>query len=178
MYNVLHSVLQRPPLRFSLEMALAISSAMSYLHSIGIQHRDLTSHNILLDEHGTPKISDFGLSRESAVASPGKLTLGAVCHPRWRPPEITTASLNVTEKCDVYSFTLVLWELLTGLVPFAELSGNEAAHQAAINGLRPLLPPDIDSRLRSLISRSWDGDQNNRPSFSDISAVLRAVIHS
>lgn len=169
---------------------------MSYLHRIGIQHRDLTSNNILL--HGVEaqvtacplhngriplvKISDFGLSRgplpSESQLPPGssKLVIGGICHPRWRPPEITLNSAVISNKCDVYSFALVLWELVTGEIPFRDLSNIDAANNAAMYGLRPTIPRTLPPAVRRLIESCWHHDQSCRPGFEEIAFTLQRIL--
>ncbi len=71
------------------------------------------------------KISDFGLSREKKQEGSMTMTLGGICNPRWRPPEITKNLAHYSEKVDVYSFALIVWEMLTGEIPYANLDGPQ-----------------------------------------------------
>eukprot|EP01105_Mastigella_eilhardi_P024933 TRINITY_DN6629_c0_g1_i1.p1 TRINITY_DN6629_c0_g1~~TRINITY_DN6629_c0_g1_i1.p1 ORF type:complete len:431 (-),score=112.34 TRINITY_DN6629_c0_g1_i1:504-1796(-) len=168
------------PLGFVLRFSSVIAEAMAYLHSIGIQHRDLSSHNVLLDgERTTVKISDFGLSRAPDAHQQGdgtgaRLALGGICHPRWRPPEITQNSQQITEKCDVFSFSYILWELLSGEEPFAGLSGAEAAEETAA-GIRPVIPKGTHPQLRSLLNWCWSADPSSRPTFFTIRTILKEL---
>lgn len=141
LYDLLHKQGERLSTALVTKMATDLAVGLLHLHSLSILHRDLTSLNILLDDMGNVKISDFGLSREKQQEGSMTMTLGGICNPRWRPPEITKNLGHYSEKVDVYSFALVVWEMLTGEVPFANLDGPQAAAQVAYTNLRPVIPP-------------------------------------
>eukprot|EP01133_Synstelium_polycarpum_P014500 gene14500-17114_t len=178
LYNVLHNP-NLPRVKYSfplvLKMATDIALGLMHLHSINIVHRDLTSQNILLDELGNLKISDFGLSREKPKDGSATMTNGGICNPRWRPPEITKNLGHYSEKMDVYCFSLVVWELLTGEIPFAELDGSQASAQVAYAGLRPIVPDTCDHDFRDLLIQCWDSEASNRPVFTDVVAKLKDI---
>jgi serine/threonine protein kinase len=106
-----------PPLPFDLKMKIGVQTAngMRYLHGSGIIHGDLKSANILLDDKWNAKISDFGLSHivnqnivNHTNASSGHTALSAY----WTAPEVLINPGAVSPESDVYSFAIVLWELL------------------------------------------------------------------
>ena len=102
-------------------IALGIAHGMQRLHELKIIHRDLKSLNILLDKHMVPKIADFGLSR----FSDGEETYmtSKVGTYQWMAPELFEAG-QYDEKVDVYSYAVILWELLTGRQPFRRRSSS------------------------------------------------------
>eukprot|EP01113_Clastostelium_recurvatum_P027067 TRINITY_DN3259_c0_g1_i3.p1 TRINITY_DN3259_c0_g1~~TRINITY_DN3259_c0_g1_i3.p1 ORF type:complete len:1121 (-),score=263.78 TRINITY_DN3259_c0_g1_i3:24-3272(-) len=177
LYDLLHKQKARFSFPIFMKMAVDLSLGMCHLHSLGIVHRDLTSMNVLLDEVGNLKISDLGLSREkqNSEGSATTMTLGGICNPRWRPPEITKNTGGYNEKVDVYCYGLVLWEMLTGEIPFAGLDGSQAAAQVAYTGLRPPLPEDLDAAIGDLIVACWDAEPANRPHFQYILERLQEI---
>jgi len=144
---------------------------MKHLHSLNILHRDLTSKNILLDEYQNLKISDFGLSREVEV----EMTLAGICNPRWRPPEITKGVTTYDGKIDVYCFGLVIFEMVTGKIPFEKLDSVTAAAKAAYEGQRPFIPIECPIPVKDLICRCWAQEPEARPSFTDILDQLEVI---
>jgi len=179
LYSILHSSNNPTKVKYSfplvLKMATDIALGFSHLHSMNIVHRDLTSQNILLDEFGNVKISDFGLSREKPTDGTMAMTNGGICNPRWRPPEITKNMGHYDEKVDVYCFSLVVWEILTGEIPYSELDGSQASAQVAYCGLRPNLPDTCDPELKLLLQQCWESEPSDRPDFSNIVARLKEI---
>ncbi|XP_057988493.1 serine/threonine/tyrosine-protein kinase HT1-like isoform X2 [Hevea brasiliensis] len=114
-----HSV----PLNLVLKLGLDIARGMQYLHSQGVLHRDLKSENLLLGEDMCVKVADFGISCLESQCGSAKGFMGTY---RWMAPEMIKEKHH-TKKVDVYSFGIVLWELLTALTPFDNMTPEQAA---------------------------------------------------
>ncbi|XVF15716.1 hypothetical protein REPUB_Repub09cG0179700 [Reevesia pubescens] len=171
---------KRLELKLSISLALDISRAMEYLHANGIIHRDLKPSNILLTEDKMHiKLADFGLAREEVMDG---MTCEAGTY-RWMAPELYSrdplpigAKKHYDHKVDVYSFSIVLWELLTNKAPFKGRDNVTVAYAAA-NNERPSvesLPGDIVSLLQSC----WAEDPKIRPEFKEISGTLTNFLHN
>ncbi|CAI5534163.1 unnamed protein product [Closterium sp. Naga37s-1] len=157
----------------AVNVARDVAQAMAFLHKNGMIHRDLKSANILLDKEGHAVVGDFGVARLKGER--GEMTKEVGTY-RWMAPEaFGTSPWPVTHKADVYSFGIVLWEVLTGGVPFADYSPLQAAVAVALNGARPTIPESLPESLRSLIQRCWDKTPKERPEFSEILTELDRI---
>jgi len=148
---------------------------MTYLHSKKIIHRDLKSANILMDEHNVPKISDFGLARIKTT-SISIMTVG-VGTPLWMAPEIMRGD-QYNEKSDVYSFALVLWEMISNQLPYIDLNQMSLLMKVGLQGVRPTLPepnPQHPIQLIELIKLCWKQEADQRLSFYEILQKFREM---
>lgn len=112
------------PLKTIATMALDVARGMEYLHSQGVVHRDLKSENLVLTEDLHVKLTDFGVGCLESQCDLLKADTGTY---RWMAPEMINHK-HTSKKVDVYSFGIVLWELVTGLVPFEEMTPVQAAY--------------------------------------------------
>ncbi|TDH73402.1 uncharacterized protein CCR75_002409 [Bremia lactucae] len=153
-----------------------IAMGMNYLHLCSIMHRDLKSGNVLIDSHGTAKISDFGLSCALEIGSSSDLTAETGTY-RWMAPEVIRHE-SYSNKADVYSFGIVLWELLTRDQPFRGLTPIQAAFAVARQQMRPALPRQTPKKIGELIEHCWHHDPARRPDFGAILEALPLVKNS
>lgn len=158
--------------------------AMDYLHNFNPQiiHRDLKSLNLLLSGpvHSSTdiplvKVSDFGLSRmcDEAGDGPDGWKTQQIGTYHWMAPEVY-CSTNYDAKIDVYSYAMILFEILCREIPFSELEPLEIG-ECMIRGARPDLdcvPPNCPPTLKELMITCWDTLPANRPTFSEILALL------
>ncbi|KAF3447972.1 hypothetical protein FNV43_RR08679 [Rhamnella rubrinervis] len=168
-------------LHVAIKYAIDIARAMECLHANGIIHRDLKPDNLLLTANQkSVKLADFGLAREETVTEMMTAETGTY---RWMAPELySTVTLRQGEKkhynnkVDVYSFGIVLWELLTNRMPFEGMSNLQAAYAAAFKQERPSLPEDISPDLAFIIQSCWVEDPNLRPTFDQIVRMLNSFL--
>ncbi|WOL09741.1 hypothetical protein Cni_G18494 [Canna indica] len=163
--------------RKRLIIAMDAAFGMEYLHSKNIVHFDLKCDNLLvnLKDQSRPicKVGDFGLSkikRNTLVSGGVRGTLP------WMAPELLNGSSNkVSEKVDVFSFGIVMWEILTGEEPYANMHYGAIIGGIVNNTLRPPVPANCDPEWRRLMEQCWAPDPVKRPCFSQIAGRLRAM---
>jgi len=177
--TMLHDKKAHLPLVLRMQMARDAAKGMTWLHSSNpvFIHRDLKTSNLLVAEDYTIKLCDFGLSQ---IKQRGENLLdgieGAKGTPLWMAPEVM-AGEQFNEKADVYSFGIVLWEILTREEPFTQFENYEEFRDAICNKhVRPPIPPDCHPGLKQLIEACWHPDPAKRPAFPAIVAALEYII--
>ncbi|XP_061372205.1 uncharacterized protein LOC133314701 [Gastrolobium bilobum] len=163
--------------RKKLIIAMDAAFGMEYLHSKNIVHFDLKCDNLLVNlrdpQRPICKVGDFGLSRikrNTLVSGGVRGTLP------WMAPELLNGSSNrVSEKVDVFSFGISMWELLTGEEPYADMHCGAIIGGIVKNTLRPPVPERCDPEWRKLMEECWSPDPERRPSFTEITDRLRSM---
>ncbi|XP_028996637.1 mitogen-activated protein kinase kinase kinase 7 isoform X2 [Betta splendens] len=173
LYNVLHGVEPLPYYTASHAMSwcLQCSQGVAYLHSMkpkALIHRDLKPPNLLLVAGGTVlKICDFGTACDIQTHMTNNKGSAA-----WMAPEVFEGS-NYSEKCDVFSWGIILWEVITRRKPFDEIGGPAFRIMWAVhNGTRPPLIKYLPKPIESLMTRCWSKDPSQRPSMEEIVKIM------
>ncbi|KAK9075065.1 hypothetical protein SSX86_003384 [Deinandra increscens subsp. villosa] len=168
LYDFLHNQSSHVDVPTLLRIAIHISKGMNYLHENNIIHRDLKSANLLMDENGIVKISDFGVAR---VQNKSGIMTAETGTYRWMAPEVIEHR-PYNHKADVFSFGIVMWELLAQKLPYANLTPLQAAIGVVQKGLRPIIPKRTHPEIVGLLERCWQQDPSLRPEFSEIITIL------
>ncbi|XP_065586306.1 mitogen-activated protein kinase kinase kinase 21 isoform X2 [Cyrtonyx montezumae] len=172
---------RRIPPHVLVNWAVQIARGMLYLHDqaiVPILHRDLKSSNILLLEkmerddicNKTLKITDFGLAREWHRTT----KMSAAGTYAWMAPEVIKSSL-FSKGSDIWSYGVLLWELLTGEVPYRGIDGLAVAYGVAVNKLTLPIPSTCPEPFAKLMKECWEQDPHVRPSFAIILEQLTAI---
>ena len=152
-----------------------IAMGMAYLYSKGVEHRDLKALNVLLDGARRCKVTDFGLSKSESLATAAtQATAGgdAKGTPAYMAPELLDSN-TFTEETDLYAYALVIWEVLTGDIPWRGLNPVQVAMQILTKQARPAVPEGAPADLIALMQRCWAHEPDARPTFAAIKTELR-----
>uniref|UniRef100_A0A1B6E331 Mitogen-activated protein kinase kinase kinase dlk-1 n=1 Tax=Clastoptera arizonana TaxID=38151 RepID=A0A1B6E331_9HEMI len=163
LYNLLKDGEEIPPQRL-VTWAKQIAAGMQYLHSNKIIHRDLKSPNVLIGRKEVVKISDFGTSRQWNDVSTKMSFAGTVA---WMAPEIIRNE-PCSEKVDIWSYGVVLWELLTCETPYKDVDSSAIIWGVGSNSLHLPIPSSCPDGFRLLVKQCWSAKPRNRPSFKHI----------
>ncbi|KAL5726729.1 hypothetical protein ACHQM5_009743 [Ranunculus cassubicifolius] len=174
LYRLIHRPNSQIDERRRLRMALDVARGMNYLHNCTpvIVHRDLKSPNLLVDKNWIVKVCDFGLSRmKHNTFLSSRSTAGTA---EWMAPEVLRNEPS-DEKCDVYSFGVILWELLTLQQPWGGMNPMQVVGAVGFQHRRLDVPDDLDPIISDIIIRCWQTDPRLRPSFTEIMAALKPL---
>ncbi|KAG2491831.1 hypothetical protein HYH03_009788 [Edaphochlamys debaryana] len=168
---------------------LEVALALRYLHSRRLVHCDVKAGNVLLksstrDPRGwTCKLSDFGCSRMLTDPSPGGSeppvgfrTGTAVGTPTHMAPECFVRDSLLTPSIDVYSFGVLMFELLMGTTPYARVPLKDLPKQVVRNHLRPSFHPQTPSEYCALASRCWSSRPEHRPTAIELVGRLEQLL--
>ncbi|KAK9850775.1 hypothetical protein WJX84_002454, partial [Apatococcus fuscideae] len=164
------------------ELALNMATGLAYLHELQIVHFDLKSDNLLLDgplnlDSQLPllKVADFGLSKQKwSVYVTGVRDLRGTLP--FMAPELVCDPDRISEKADVWSFGMVLWEMLMLETPFQHLSPQEIVTGLMMGTLRPEIPAWCEPEWFRLMESCWETNPNLRPSVKQLAAELEELI--
>jgi len=172
LYRILHNKAIYPDsmLNWNLKTKIAIDIAkgMNYLHGCKpiIIHRDLKSHNLLVDENFKVKVADFGLAK-LLNSHESQTEMTACGTPAYTAPEVLRNEVY-TEKADIFSYALVLWELVTREEPHRGVPPFQIVFAVGNQALRPPIPSSCPHHYTILIEECWIEQPNQRPSFEEI----------
>ena len=185
---------QRLSLEPALSLAMQISEGLAYLHESGVVHRDLSASNIFLcfdqpsganHPSGTvvAKIGDFGLSRRTAEQTSMTALIGTI---QYMAPEMLTSAsagrVEYSSAVDVFSFGIILWQLVTCEQPYAATLATHNRFQLlqriARDGLRPEVPAHAPPSLATLMGECWAEAEHERPPSSDLVRRLRLCYYT
>ena len=150
-----------------------ILTGLSYLHNRDIIHRDIKGANILVDNKGTIKISDFGISKKLEASN----ILSGANNNRHRPslqgsvfwmaPEVVKQT-SYTRKADIWSLGCLVVEMMTGNHPYPDCSQLQAIFKIGGGKAAPTIPEHASEHAKSFLSQTFEIDHNLRPSADEL----------
>uniref|UniRef100_A0A672YRU2 Mitogen-activated protein kinase kinase kinase 7 n=1 Tax=Sphaeramia orbicularis TaxID=375764 RepID=A0A672YRU2_9TELE len=177
LHNLLHSADPQPhyTAAHAMSWCLQCAQGVAYLHAMkpkALIHRDLKPLNLLLVARGTVlKICDFGTACDIQTYMTNNKGSAA-----WMAPEVFEGS-NYSEKCDVFSWGIILWEVLTRKKPFDEIGGSAFCIMWAVHrGTRPPLIKDLPEPIETLMTRCWDKEPSQRPSMEEVRNTMNDLM--
>ena len=147
------------------------AEAMRYLHDeLSMVHRDLKPPNVMLNANNEPIVGEFGLSKLMTQT----LMRQSMCSgsPVYMAPELMDRK-DYTNKVDVYSYGVMTYELVTGLLAYDDVNSIQTLVAKVVNGVRPRFPKGVNPAYKELIVQCWDADPNERPSFAQICTYFK-----
>ncbi|KAL2491818.1 Serine/threonine-protein kinase EDR1 [Abeliophyllum distichum] len=174
----LYRIIHRPHCQIDekrrIKMALDVAKGMNCLHTSKptIVHRDLKSPNLLVDKNWNVKVGDFGLSRLKHNTFLSSKSTGGT--PEWMAPEVLRNELS-NEKCDVYSFGVILWELATLKLPWSGMNPMQVVGAVGFQNRRLDIPKEVDPKVARIIWECWQTDPSLRPSFAQLAMALKPL---
>ena len=172
LHAMLHERKEVMSLLRKVTIAREVCMGMRELYAEGRTHGHLTSYNVLITEEGA-KVADAGLHKLKKFAG---VVLNYTNKGAWSSPEQLQlrgrTTSKVVESDDVYSFGVLVWELVSGEEPFPSVSLEALRDMVAGQQLRPEIPPDTEEELGQLIKACWNANPGRRPVFSKLHSTL------
>mmetsp|Transcript_22715 Transcript_22715/g.47651 ORF Transcript_22715/g.47651 Transcript_22715/m.47651 type:complete len:507 (-) Transcript_22715:158-1678(-) len=159
------------------KVALQIAAAMIFLHSKKVIFRDLKPQNVGFDIRGDVKIFDFGLAclmPSNGDPNQDKYEMSGAGSPRYMAPEVLVDEPLYNLKADVYTFGIVLWEILSLQLPYSDITSRPALINSVVNkGERPPIPKAWPLPIRETMSIGFDAETEKRPTMELFYNILR-----
>jgi len=172
----LHTKLENKsiPIEWKLRAGLLkdFALAMTFLHAKGIIHRDLKSHNLLVTDEWRLKVCDFGLARPAPQGEEKQAGLTIVGTNEWMAPEVAAGD-TYDSSCDVFSYAMVIYELLTREEP--PVRKPRDAYAFMPNEMKGRLPPDAPPDMWDLLVKCAATDAKERPDFKWITNRIKEI---
>ncbi|OLR89799.1 serine/threonine-protein kinase [Actinokineospora bangkokensis] len=164
------------PVAEALSVGIQVAGAVDAAHRGGILHRDIKPANILVDKHGAPRLSDFGIAGRVGVTETGDVAMSVP----WASPEVVAGHASAYTS-DIYSLAATTWHLLAGRSPF-EVPAGDNSTDALVRRIqdpaaRPFpLPPGVPAELEKVLLRGLSRDPAHRHQAArDFALALQAV---
>jgi len=173
LYNILHDAKVVLPWNLLQTVACDACLGMQYLHSLDIVHGNFKSPNLMIDVNWNTRVADYGLRRIDNLVARARQRNESVWTPLWSAPEVLKGG-NPTKASDVYSFGIILWEVLTRRDPFQGMNLYHALAEV-MDGKRPPIAESWHCELVELLDDCWAELPEERPTFQNIRTRLADI---
>lgn len=171
LFHLLHRSKESLSLDDRIRLAVQATKGVQYLHSMGIIHRDIKSLNLLVDNSGTLKVTDFGTSRMCENQKKNMTLNVGTC--AWMAPEVMV-STKYSAKADIFSLGMVLYEIFAQKLPYADVEQHMISRLIE-KGTKPAIPKSVPKAAVKLIKECWSEKPAKRPACSRILASLEGM---
>jgi WD40 repeat protein len=185
LFDVIHN---GQPFEWKVRYSIAsdIAKGLSLLHDRGVIHQDLKSPNVLIGDGMRAKITDFGLAQVKTETSTLAFTMPQrtqsttekVAKPagtlRWMAPELFKRRAKATTQSDIHSYGMILWELVSRLIPFADAANDAILTQWLSAGEQETIPEDCPPSFAVLITKCWK-ERTERPTADEAVTDLEEI---
>lgn len=177
LYDLLHKTTTPLTWAHCYHFSLQIANGLAFLHGQGILHRDLKSPNVLLTADDSIKLADFGMAKMITHASKTSRS-GALGTPAWMAPEILNSDNKYPYQrySDVYSYGVIVWEMVARQKPHAELLPAQILMRVCIRREREPIPEGTPTILKQVIELCWQQEAKARPEMTEVAKTLAAMV--
>jgi serine/threonine protein kinase len=164
----------RPTYREMLPIIEDVGSALAYAHELGIVHRDVKPSNVLISKEGKVYLTDFGLARMAQVSTTTLTSDQMIGTPQYISPEQATSSPNLDYRTDIYSFGVLIYEMVVGQVPFNADTPFAIIHDHIYTPLPlpSILNPNCPESIERVLLKALAKDPGER--YKDVNTMVRA----
>ena len=164
----------RPTYREMLPIIEDVGSALTYAHELGIVHRDVKPSNVLISKEGKVYLTDFGLARMAQVSTTTLTSDQMIGTPQYISPEQATSSPNLDYRTDIYSFGVLIYEMVVGQVPFNADTPFAIIHDHIYTPLPlpSILNPSCPESIERVLLKALAKDPSDR--YKDVNTMVRA----
>jgi serine/threonine protein kinase len=164
----------RPTYKEMLPIIEDVGSALTYAHELGIVHRDVKPSNVLISKEGKVYLTDFGLARMAQVSTTTLTSDQMIGTPQYISPEQATSSPNLDYRTDIYSFGVLIYEMVVGQVPFNADTPFAIIHDHIYTPLPlpSILNPSCPESIERVLLKALAKDPTDR--YKDVNTMVRA----